>query len=196
VEKKLPFALLGTYLLIFGICAISPHDRAVWWAENVPIMLLVAVIVWVARTHTFTGLSYFFMSFLIVLHTIGGHFTFELVPFGYVTDFFGFERNHYDRMAHFTVGFFAYPIAEVMHSREMARSKAVLLLFPVFTIVAVAAGYEILEWLYAISADPEAGIAVLGSQGDIWDAQKDMLADSLGAFFAIGVFAWVNRSRP
>ena len=196
MEKKLPFALLGAYLLIFGICAISPHDRAVWWAENIPIMLLVAAIVWVARTHDFTRLSYFFMSFLIVLHTIGGHFTFELVPFGYVTDFFGFERNHYDRIAHFTVGFFAYPIAEVMHAREVVRSKAVLLLFPVFTIVAVAAGYEIFEWLYAISADPEAGIAVLGSQGDIWDAQKDMLADSLGAFFAIGVFAWVTRSRP
>ena len=196
MKKKLPFALLGAYLLIFGICAISPHDRAVWWAENIPIMLLVAAIAWVARTHSFTRLSYFFMSFLIVLHTIGGHFTFELVPFGYVTDFFGFERNHYDRMAHFTVGFFAYPIAEVIHARTMVRSKAVLLLFPVFTIVAVAAGYEIFEWLYAISADPEAGIAVLGSQGDIWDAQKDMLADSLGAFFAIGVFAWVNRSRP
>ena len=196
MEKKLPLALPGAYLLVFGICAISPYDRAVWWAENIPILLLVAGIALVARTHSFTRMSYFLMPFLIVLHTIGGHFTFERVPFGFVTDLFGFERNHYDRIAHFTVGFFAYPIAEVLHARNMVRSKAVLLLFPLFTIVTVAAGYEILEWLYAISADPEAGIAVLGSQGDIWDAQKDMLADSLGAFFAIGVFAWVNRSQP
>ncbi len=195
MEKKNPIALLGAYLLVFGICAISPFDRAVWWAENIPIMLLVAAIAWVSRTHTFTRLSYFFMSFLIVLHTIGGHYTFELVPFGFVTDLFGFERNHYDRMAHFTVGFFAYPIAEVMYARRMVHSKAILFLFPVFAIVAIAAAYEIFEWLYAISADPEAGIAVLGSQGDIWDAQKDMLADSLGAFFAIGIFAWVNRSQ-
>jgi putative membrane protein len=135
------------------------------------------------------------MFCLIVLHTIGGHFTFERVPFDWITQLFGFERNHYDRLAHFSVGFYAYPIAEILLMKKMVRSRAVLYLFPIFTIFAVASGYEIIEWWYAISADPSAGAAVLGSQGDVWDAQKDMLADALGAVLATVVFAMLNRKQ-
>lgn len=50
--------------------------------------------------------------------------------------------------------------------------------------------YELIEWIFAALSNPEAGMAYLGSQGDIWDAQKDMLADTLGAVFAVGVFFW------
>jgi putative membrane protein len=192
MTKHLPHALLAAYALIFGICAISPYDRAVWWAENIPILLLVAVLAWVHRHHRFTPTSYLFMSVLIVLHTIGGHYTFERVPFGLVTELFDFQRNHYDRLAHFSVGFYAYPIGELLLSKKLVRSSTVLLLFPVFAIFTVAGGYEIFEWIYALTAEADAGIAVLGAQGDVWDAQKDILADGLGSLFAIGVFWWVN----
>ena len=189
------YLFAGGYLLLFLICAISPYDRAVWWAENIPIFLLVAVIVAVHRYHNFSPISYFFMSFLVVLHTIGGHYTFERVPFSLVTDTFGFERNHYDRMAHFSVGFYAFPIAEVLLKKRLVLSVAVLAMFPVFAIFTVAGGYELFEWRYAISADPVAGIAVLGSQGDIWGAQKDILADGLGSIFAVVVFLYLYRSE-
>jgi putative membrane protein len=132
------------------------------------------------------------MAALVFLHTIGGHFTFERVPFDWFTAFFGFERNHYDRIAHFTVGFYAYPLAELLLRRRLVRSRTILLLFPICFILAVAGVYEIFEWLYAISADPAAGTAVLGSQGDIWDAQKDMLADGLGAITAVAFFTLLN----
>ena len=69
------------------------------------------------------------------------------------------------------------------------NTRWLLYLFPVFSIVSLAAAYEWFEWRYALTAEPDAGLAVLGSQGDIWDAQKDMLADTLGAIFAVGVFA-------
>ena len=193
MRNKLAYALLGGYLLLFGVCAIAPHDRAVWWAENIPIILLVCLVVWIHRYHRFTPLSYLFMSVLIVLHTIGGHYTFERVPFGLVTELFGFERNHYDRLAHFSVGFYAYPIAEILLKKRLVSSAAVLAMFPVFAIFTVAGCYEIFEWIYAIYADPGAGIAVLGSQGDIWDAQKDILADSLGSIFAVAAFFFVYR---
>jgi putative membrane protein len=195
MSNKLAYSLLGSYLLLFGLCAIAPYDRAVWWAENIPIMLLVGVVIWMHRYHRFSNLSYLFMSFLIVLHTIGGHYTFERVPFGLVTDLFGFERNHYDRLAHFCVGFYAYPIAEILLKKRLVTSTAVLAMFPVFAIFSVAGGYEIFEWLYAIYADTSAGISVLGSQGDIWDAQKDILADGLGSLFAVAVFFNVNRQE-
>lgn len=191
----IPAVLLGLYLVVFALLGIAPYDRAVWVAENLPIVAIVALLVATYRKFRFSDAAYLMMACLIFLHTIGGHFTFERVPFDWVTDLFGFQRNHYDRMAHFTVGFYAFPCAELLLRRRLVSSRLVLLLFPIFFIVTVAAGYELFEWQYAVHADPSAGIAVLGSQGDIWDAQKDMLADTLGALVATALFAVVCR-RP
>ena len=190
--RRFPFVLLAAYLGLFAYLAVRPYDRAVWWAENLPIMLIVTGLVLTYRWFAFSNTAYALMAALVFLHTIGGHFTFERVPFDWFTDFFGFERNHYDRIAHFTVGFYAYPLAELLLRRRLVLSRTVLFLFPICFILAVAGVYEIFEWLYAISADPEAGIAVLGSQGDIWDAQKDMLADGLGAITAMIFFALIS----
>ena len=186
--KKIPHLLLFSYIIIFALCAIEPFDRSVWWAENVPVMVIVALLVLSRRRYCFTDMSYILMAVFLILHTIGGHYSFERVPFDWVTNLFGFERNHYDRLAHFSVGLYAYPIAELLLLKGLVRSKLVLYLFPVFAIVTVAGAYEVIEWWYAISVDEAAGIAVLGSQGDIWDAQKDMLADTLGAIFVMTIF--------
>ena len=133
------------------------------------------------------------MSVFIILHTIGGHFTFERVPFDWVSDLFGFERNHYDRVAHFSVGFYAYAIAEVLTERRLVRTRWIVALFPIFAIASVAGIYEIIEWQYAISADAEAGIAVLGSQGDIWDAHKDSALALLGALINLAFYRSYRR---
>jgi len=192
--RRLRFVLLGLYALVFLVCAISPYDRAVWFAENLPIVVIVGAVVTLARRHEFSATSCILMSVLPILHTIGGHFTFERVPFDFFNDLIGSERNHYDRVAHFSVGFYAYAFAEILLARRLVRATWILLLFPLLTILAVAGAYEILEWLYAVSSDPEAGAAVLGSQGDIWDAQKDMLADTLGAVVVLALF-WAQRRR-
>ncbi len=191
----LPLCLLALYLIVFSVCAISPYDRDVWWAENIPAMLVVAALVWISLNYRFSNTSYVLMSVFIILHTIGGHYTFERVPFDLVTNTFGFERDHYDRLAHFSVGFYAYPVAEVLMRKRLVRTRWIVSLFPIFAIVTVAGVYEIIEWQYAISANPQAGVAVLGSQGDIWDAQKDILADTLGAITAMLLFFSQHRSE-
>lgn len=193
---KFPHLCLALYLAVFIICGIAPYDRAVWWAENFPILVIVGLIIWASRHHKFSNTAYAMMTVLPVLHTIGGHFTFERVPFDWVTEAFGFERNHYDRIAHFTVGFFAYPMAEFAASKQLVRTRTLVLGLPVVTILAIAGLYEILEWWYAVSSDSTAGAAVLGSQGDVWDAQKDMLADTLGAVFSMTLFAILPANKP
>ncbi len=190
-----PLLLLAFYGLVFAACAISPYDRAVWWAENIPVWIVVGVLVASSRYFRFSNTSYALMTVFIILHTIGGHYTFERVPFAAVSEFFGFERNHFDRVAHFSVGFYAYPIAEWLMVKRLVHTRWIVALFPVFAIATVAGAYEIIEWQYALNADPTAGIAVLGSQGDIWDAQKDILADTLGAILVIGLFFLQHRGE-
>jgi len=181
--------LLSVYAVLFVVLGINPYDRAVWWAETIPILMIVVSLVLIHRyVFVFSPLAYAMMFVLVYMHTVGGHYTFERVPFGFVTDLFGFERNNYDRFGHFSVGFYAYAVAEYLLMKRRVNTRALLYLFPLFSIFSVAAIYEIFEWLYAVTADPTAGIAVLGSQGDIWDAQKDMLADGSGAVAAMGLF--------
>lgn len=196
MKPKLPHILLGLYAVWFTALAVNPYSRDVWVAENLPIVIIVLALAATYRRFAFSNTSYLMMSVLVLLHTAGGHYTFERVPFGFVTDLFGFTRNHFDRIAHFSVGFYAYPIAEFIWRKGYSRSKGLLAFTGITAIFTVAAVYEIIEWWYAASADPEAGIAFLGSQGDIWDAQKDMLADGLGSVCASVFFLFHYKDPP
>ena len=190
-------AVLGAlYFVLFIGLALDPIDRATWYAENLTVWILVGVmLVLYVRNIRFSLMAYLMMSFLIYLHTIGGHYTFAKVPFGFVTDLFGFERNNYDRIAHFSVGFYAFAVAEWLFVTRAVKNRFLLFTYPVFTIATVAMSYEVIEWLYAAGNDPAAGAAYLGSQGDTWDAQKDMLADTLGAISATVFFFWYHGFR-
>lgn len=196
MKLKLPHILLGLYIVWFGAMAVHPFSRQVWFAENLPIVIIVLALVSTYRLFRFSDTSYLMMSALVFMHTAGGHYTFERVPFGFVTDLFGFTRNHFDRIAHFSVGFYAYPIAELIYRKGYTASRGLLAFTGITAIFTVAAVYEIIEWWYAASADPAAGIAFLGSQGDIWDAQKDMLADGLGSICASIFFLLQYKAPP
>ena len=196
MKKYFPHSLLAIYIIEFIVLGISPYSRAVWWAENVPIFLLVMVMTFLYfRKVRFSNLTYALIFILPFWHTIGGHYTFERVSFQWFSDLFGFERNMFDRIGHFAVGFYALPIMEYVYSRGIIKSKLVTVLYGIFAIAFVAACYEWIEWIYAVKYGGEAGAAFLGSQGDVWDAQKDMLMDVVGA--GVGAWVWVfsNRKR-
>ena len=166
---------------------IWAYDQSVWFAEMIPIFLIVVGVVIVGRTFKFSSTAWICMAVLVYMHTIWAHYTFERVPFDRFTNLFGFERNHYDRVAHFSVWLYAYAIIEYFQHRKLTKKFRVSVLFGVFTIFTVASLYEIVEWIYAVQSDPEAWIAFLWSQWDIRDAQKDMLADGVWALFG----AWL-----
>lgn len=144
----------------------------------------------------FSALAYILMSVLPYWHTIGGHYTFERVPFDWFNRAFGFERNMYDRIGHFSVGFYAFAIAEYLVVRK-GMSVGMASLFALFAIGFVAMSYELIEWIYAAyGGNAEAGANFLGSQGDIWDAQKDMLMDTLGAVASLLLYVMLRgRAR-
>lgn len=194
-NKKVFLTLLALYGVLFLWLAFDPVDRTTWLVENLTVWIILGILVGLyLRGRVFSRVAYLLMFVLIYLHTIGGHYTFALVPFDWFTQFFGFERNHFDRIAHFSVGFYAYAMIELMARNKVTTSRFILYTYPVFAIATIAMSYELVEWIYAALANPEAGIAYLGSQGDIWDAQKDMLADTLGAIVAVVIYALVQKN--
>ncbi|MGR2769576.1 DUF2238 domain-containing protein [Photobacterium ganghwense] len=182
-------ALLITSTIIWS--GINPVFPQVWIAEIIPVLLIFIPLVLTYRRFSFSHTAYCFMSVWLIMHTIGAHYTFANVPFDWFNNLVGSERNHFDRIAHFSIGFYAFPIAEFL-TRKGHCKPWLAGLFGLTAIMAVAAGYEIIEWWYAILAGGDAGIEFLGSQGDIWDAQQDMLADTLGALTSLIAFALIK----
>ncbi len=199
-----PHFLLILYWLLFIICAIDPFNREVWWAENIPVILPVLLLMFTFGKFRFSSISYFLMWFFMSIHTIGGHYTFELVPFDFFNEqlsklnldfLFPTGRNNFDRVGHFFVGVFAYPLAEFTYRKKYITSIFTAILFGVFALGFWGALYEAIEMVYAIKEGGDAGAAFLGSQGDIWDAQKDMLLDILGALAVSVLFYFVWRKK-
>lgn len=187
---------MAIYVIVFIWSAINPVDREVWVVEAItsfiPVLIL---IIFYVKNVRFSNLAYIMMAFLPVMHVVGAHYTFANVPFEWFDKLFGFERNMYDRVAHMTVGFYALGIAEILYLRGLVKTKFVAWSYALFAIMALAAAYELFEWIYAVTSDPNAGIAILGSQGDIWDAQKDMLMDTIGAVIGAVLFLIKFRNK-
>ena len=177
------------------LSGIAPASRAVWLTEMFWAWGLVAILLVTFRKFRFSGVAYACFFVWCILQIIGAHWTFEHVPMQWLTEPLGLARNPYDRIAHFMVGWFAFPLAELYWRKGWARSVAASAFFAVMTTVAMAGIWEIVEWLYAAIDGGEAGAAFLGSQGDEWDAQKDILCDTLGAVCSAALFMVLNRNE-
>ena len=173
---------------LIGWSAVEPYDEQVWWTEMSMVFVLMAVFGSLYRWLKLSVFSYFFIFLWCWMQVVGAHYTFELVPFDAVSDFFDFERNHYDRIAHFVVGLNAVGIAEMLWRYKGAPSAWTAAVYSVVIIMAEANFWELVEWKYAEIDGGSAGLAFLGSQGDVWDAQKDMLMDTLGSIVGALMF--------
>lgn len=178
--------------------AVEPASRAVWWAEILPVGIVFGALALTCRRFRFSNTAYALMFCWLLMHTVGAHYTFAGVPFDWanrlLAPFLGENRNHFDRVGHYVIGFYSFPMAEWLLRRRLCGT-VLACFFSLFFIMSVAAAYEIIEWQYAVIEGGDAGLEVLGSQGDIWDAQKDMLADTLGALTALALFLLVRPDR-
>jgi len=192
-------ALIVAYFVIAIALGIKPYDRATWALENsVPFLEGLAAIVYCRwRGVELTGLSYGLIFLHLVIQMIGGHYTYEKVAFfDTLKEYFGWSRNHYDRVAHFALGFCLHiPIREICLRRTpLSASRPWAAFFTLMTICAIAGMWEVWEWLVAATAYSDLGSAYLGTQGDPWDAQKDIILAPIGAI-AVGLLCrnWHDR---
>jgi len=179
--RHLAFLALVFWALV-GWSAIGPYDPKDYLLEIATPVAMFALLAATLRRFRFTPLSYTLIFLEMLVLVVGAHYTHERVPlFDWIRDAFGLARNHYDRFAHFCVGLLlVVPVREVLRRKSPLRSGW-LVGMSVVSILGWAAFYEIAEWWIAVGVAPEVGAAYLGSQGDPWDAQKDMLLDGLGA---------------
>lgn len=184
-----PFILLLIYVAFFVWSSVNPVDLSVWRVEAITsaISVILFVILYIFKVRL-SNLAYVLCLIFPVMHIIGAHYTFANVPFDWFNNMIHSSRNMYDRVAHASVGLYSFAIIELLLKYRMVNKRWIAFTYAIFFIMALAMTYELFEWWYAVSVNPSAGIEVLGSQGDIWDAQKDMLMDTLGAIFGFLMF--------
>ncbi len=187
------WSLLAVFLLAWAWAAFSPTYRESWLLENYLIFVFAPIIIVAGRYFKLSNLSYTLLTAFMILHVIGAHYTYAEVPFGYrLQEWLGGDRNMYDRLVHFSFGFLlGYPLREIF--MRLSKVKGFwAYYFPFDLTLALSAIYEIIEWATVRLVDPAAGLAFLGVQGDIWDAQKDMLMAATGAALAMIVTFLIN----
>jgi putative membrane protein len=193
--------LAALFAVLWIVLAIAPLHRADWALENVLVLLGVIAIALSWRHITLSRVSYTLIFLFLCLHEVGAHYTYSEVPydawFATLTDhsfndLMGWQRNQFDRLVHFLYGLLlAYPLREIYLRVADARGFWGYFL-PLDVTVASSAMYEMVEWLAAVMFGGELGVAYLGTQGDVWDAQKDMLMAGLGAALAMSITATIN----
>lgn len=169
--------------------AFHPYDRHDYLLE-IATPVGGWLLLWItARRFRFSALAYRLIFVEGIVLIVGAHYTHERVPaFDWLRDALGRVRNDYDRLAHFCVGFLlVVPVREILARTTPLRGRALNVMSAV-SLLAFGAFYEITEWWIAVLSSPETGTAYLGSQGDVWDAQKDMLLDGVGA--GAGLLVW------
>lgn len=185
--------LLGLTLVALAVSGVRPHDRATWWLEVAPVLIALPVLIATGRRWPLTPLLYrlLFVHGLILI--LGGHYTYARVPPGdWLAEWFGFERNHYDRIGHLAQGFVPAILArEVLLRFSPLGRGAWLNLFVVSVCLAFSAFYELIEWWVAVLAGGD-DIAFLGTQGDVWDTHWDMFLCLLGALAALVMLSRVH----
>ena len=200
-HRSYVLVLAALLTMLWVALAIAPLHRDDWLLENALLVLACAALALTYRRFPFSRISYTLIFIFLCLHTIGAHYTYAEVPYDAwckaltgttFNELVGWRRNNFDRLVHFSYGLLlAYPIREVFLRVAGVRGFWGYCL-PLDLTMSTSALYELIEWGAAEIFGGDLGAAYLGTQGDVWDAHKDMALASLGALIAMSVTAWIN----
>ncbi len=202
-QYRLLIFYCAVFTILWAVLAITPYDRADWALENVLVAVAVIVLLSTYRSFPLSKISYTLIFLFLCLHEVGAHYTYAQVPYDAwwqrmtgtsLNESLGWQRNHFDRVVHFLYGLMlAYPIREVFIRVANVRGFWGYFL-PLDLTMSTSMIFELFEWGAAELFGGDLGVAYLGTQGDVWDAHKDMALASLGAVIAMGVTIAVNVS--
>ncbi|HLG24350.1 MAG TPA: DUF2238 domain-containing protein [Candidatus Nanoarchaeia archaeon] len=200
-NRNYPKFLLIAYLIFFAITTINPPHPSDFILEHVMTVVFIAVLLLTYKKFPLSHVSYTLIFVFMILHTIGAHYTYAEVPYNEwfmsifgigLNELCGLSRNHFDRLVHFSFGLLlAYPIREIF--LRIADAKGFWSYYlPIDMTMAFSMIYELIEWFVAIHFGGDLGMTYLGTQGDEWDAHKDMALATLGSIISMSMVAIIN----
>ncbi len=167
--------------------AWRPYDRLTWWLEVIPVFIgYVALFIGERKGWRFSNFVLVWLGLHMVLLLVGGHYTYALTPLGeWMKDWFGFTRNHYDRIGHLLQGIVPALVCRELLVRNRVFARRGWLNFTVISFcMGFSACYELVEWAAAL-VSAEAAESFLGTQGDGWDTQMDMFLAGVGSLITL-----------
>jgi len=196
-QKKLPIILLIMVVIVLVWSMINPKDYWVWLLETFPALVGLIILVLSYKRFKLTDITYIIIAIHMTILFVGGHYTYAENPlFEWIKETYNLQRNYYDRLGHFFQGLTPVIFGKELLLRKTKLENGKMLIFLLISIaLAISASYELLEWASTFSVPAEQGMAFLGSQGDIWDAQKDMLLALIGAVAGIILFSRIQDKQ-
>jgi putative membrane protein len=190
------FVWLAVYFTVLIWSGISPKDYFTWILEVFPALIGFGVLALTYTRFRLTPLAYFLILVHCVILMIGGHYTYAEVPlFNWIRDFFGMERNNYDKIGHLAQGFIPALIArEILLRLKVVARKGWLPFIIICICLAISAFYELVEWWAALLSG-EAAEAFLGTQGYVWDTQSDMALALAGAILSLVLLSKIHDAQ-
>lgn len=181
--------LLLSALAVLVWSGLFPKERFTWLMEVFPAIIGGGLMLLTYRRFRFTTVTYALAWAFALILMVGGHWTYAEVPAGnWARDAFGLSRNHFDRVGHFFQGVIPAMFARELLVRTSPLRRGKWLFFACVSMaLAISAGYELFEWQYAVIFGGEQAESFLGSQGDVWDAQKDMFMALIGAVASLAL---------
>jgi len=197
-------ALGLVFSAIWLLLALEPRYRDDWALENMMLVVALPILVLAQRRAPLSPASLTMIAVFLSMHELGAHYTYSEVPYDAwireltgttISALTGWQRNHYDRLVHFSYGLLlTYPIRELLvRTTRLPRRLGYVL--PVAILMSTSTLYEFIEWGAATVFGGDLGQAYLGTQGDVWDAQKDELLAAIGAVVAMTLASAYERTR-
>jgi putative membrane protein len=203
MKERIKLGLLLVFVAVWIALGINPSYRQDWLLENALVLLAVPILVAGYRRMPFSLPSCIMIFAFLCLHEIGAHYTYSEVPYdpwwqsltGHsLNAALGWQRNHFDRLLHLLFGLLiTYPMREML-VRLAGLRGAWSYLLPLAAIMALSLLYELIEWAAAVVFGGDLGMAYVGTQGDVWDAQKDMACAAVAALVVMLLVAVVPRN--
>lgn len=194
-RTRIHLLFLFLVAVVFIWSAIKPAGYLIWLMEVIPAVVVLIIAIATYKKFRLTTLSYFIISILSIIMFVGGHYTYDDVPlFNWIKDHFDQNRNHYDRFGHFLKGLFIIVIREILIRKTPLTKGKWLTTLALSVSLAIAALYEIIEWLVSIiTKGGKASKDFLGTQGDIWDTQWDMTWSFVGSIIALLILSSLHN---
>jgi putative membrane protein len=197
-------ALFLLFLLFFAVSCISPPYLQFLLMQHVPTILSALLLGYLSNRFVISKGSFASIIAFLCLHTLGARYLYSYTPYDAwaeaifhvnVSELFGFQRNHYDRVVHFSYGLLLVIPVQEFERRYLRLSLAVSSILAIEFIIATSASYEMLEWLVAVVFAPAWAEQFLGQQGDIFDAQKDTALATVGAILSVIIMALAAQRK-